>query len=108
MEKEAILEAIKSGNFTPVSYFTYPTGTIYDSWLFDQNDTRIEDKELFEAIEKIFDDVSIKLNKSRDNKTAVKIEIPNITDPVYVSTYDCRQVVCTKIDIRDGSEIIIE
>jgi len=109
-----VLEAIKAGNFKPVSYFTYPTGTVGSSYIFEQNSTPgfprdEEEQKLYVAVEKAFDDVSSKLNISKDNKTAIKISIEGIDEPVYLSTYDWRHAICMEIaSNRGGKEIEIK
>jgi hypothetical protein len=113
IEKAEILDAIKTGNFKPVAYYTYPTGTVGTSYVFEQNSTpefprNEEDQKLYLAMEKAFDDVSEKLNIRKDNKTAIKILIPGINEPIYLSSYDWRHAICKEITTnRGGTEIII-
>lgn len=111
-ENEIILQAIKEGNFIPVSYFTYPTGTVGTSYIFEQNshpDTKRneEDQKLYEAVENAFDIVADILDIKKDNKTALKIMVEGIDKPVYLSSYDWKHAICYEISMRDGKEIPI-
>lgn len=108
-----VLNAIKEGNFKAVSYFTYPTGTVGSSYIFEQNSMpdiprNEEDQKLYTAMEKAFNDVSVKLNIAKDNKTAIKILIDGVKEPIYLSSYDWRHAICKEIASRGGKEIEIK
>jgi len=106
-----ILQKIKEGKCSIEAYYSYPTGTIYSHHLFEQNvydEKVIKDPELHEAFKKAFKIATGALNINSDNKTAIKLKVDDIDEPIYLSRYDLRETVSTKIATnRGGLEFII-
>lgn len=112
IQKDFVIEAILTGKKTIVNYFSYPTGTSYDSYIFEQDshgkqtDPRIT--LLFErAFNQVFEAVATSrlehLDVTRlDNKVALELKVVGLEWPVYLSFYDGRQAICGELNTNRG------
>lgn len=108
MDKQEIIQKIKDGKFELESYFTYPTGTVGNSYIHQQDIFEPVDKDLASAVLSAFDKAYEVLDINMDNKTALKLRVEGITAPVYLSRYDRNLTVCGALFTnRGGSEIQI-
>lgn len=108
MDKQEVIDKIKEGKYELESYFTYPTGTVGNSYVHEQDRFKPTDEDLAKAIDAAFDKAQKVLDIRPDNKTALKLTVEGITAPVYLSSYDNRLVVCMALFTnRGGSEIQI-
>jgi len=108
MDKQEVISKIKEGKYELESYFTYPTGTVGNSYVHEQDVHNPTDIDLVAAIGAAFKKACELLDISPDNKTAIKLTVEGITAPVFLSNYDNRMVVCMALFTnRGGREIEI-
>lgn len=108
MDKQEVINKIKEGKYELESYFTYPTGTVGNSYIHEQDTFEPKDKELADAIHAAFEKAYKILDIRMDNKTALKLTVEGITAPVYIARYDRLLIVCGALFTnRGGREIEI-
>lgn len=102
-----LLDTILNSEKTITAYYSYPTGTVYSSYVVEQEiKNRIDfDTPVVKMVEELLNKAVKYLNINRDNKTVVKCILPNIEKPVYFCAYDNRRIICFEINTnRGGSE----
>lgn len=115
---EKLLDTFLCSKKRAVRFFTYPTGTVGSSYLFEQNPlqkdaTNPEISALFTAaFQKVSAALGLRMpyeDSPPDNKVAIELRVENFDRPVYLSWYDGRQAICFELATdRGGSTIDLE
>lgn len=110
---EELYAKIKRGNKKIVSYFSYPIGTVADTYIAeDDADTLNESMHDDPLNSEIVNTVDLLLNTAhrylgrlaRDNKEAVKCEVDGVEQSIYFISYYSRRIIATSIKNRDSTE----
>ena len=112
---EELYKKIMRGNKKIVAYYTYPVGTVADTYIAEDevpmpdgwneslHDNPIN-SDLVNAVDFLLNTAHRYMGRQhRDNKEAVKCEIDGIDEPYYFISYDSRRIIASSINTSRGS-----
>ena len=111
MEIKDIIKAKK----TLISYFSYPAYSAgeciasdeakeyNDDHRFGEFESLPQNSDLVNCVDEIIFEATKKLGIRRDNKTAVKVLVDGMVEPLYFSSFDSTRSIRTGINTSKGS-----